>query len=198
MTYQWHVFLASLEPVQGAEQAGRRPVLVVSRERINQLLPVINVVPLTSRKSAARVIYPNEVLLPAGTAGLRVDSIALCYQIRTLDKNRLEQDMGELTDAALRRAIHDAMRFQLDMQVTWREYGALDTGTDKEVIESARYALRHGMPGGGYIFSTSNCIYTGMRLERYELMLDVWRQEGNYQAQLLDFSGGVIIMIISG
>jgi len=60
--------------------------------------------------------------------------------------------------------------------------GALDTGTDKEVIESARYALRHGMPGGGYIFSTSNCVYTGMRLERYELMLDAWGREGNYQA----------------
>lgn len=59
--------------------------------------------------------------------------------------------------------------------------GMLDTGTDEEVIESARYALQHGMPGGGYIFSTSNCIYTGMRLSRYELMLDVWRKEGNYQ-----------------
>jgi uroporphyrinogen decarboxylase len=59
---------------------------------------------------------------------------------------------------------------------------ALDTGTDEEVIESAGYALRHGMPGGGYIFSTSNCIYPGMRLDRYELMLEVWRREGNYQA----------------
>jgi uroporphyrinogen decarboxylase len=58
--------------------------------------------------------------------------------------------------------------------------GLLDTGTDQQVIESARYALRHGMPGGGYIFSTSNCIYTGMHLSRYELMLDVWRREGNY------------------
>jgi len=58
--------------------------------------------------------------------------------------------------------------------------GLLDTGSDEEVVESARYALRHGMPGGGYIFSTSNCIYTGMRLARYELMLDVWRREGNY------------------
>ena len=56
--------------------------------------------------------------------------------------------------------------------------GLLDTGTDEEVAESARYTLRHGMPGGGYIFSTSNCIYTGMRLARYELMLDVWRKEG--------------------
>ena len=58
--------------------------------------------------------------------------------------------------------------------------GLLDTGSDEEVVESARYALRHGMPGGGYIFSTSNCIYTGMRLARYELMLDVWRRKGNY------------------
>ena len=58
--------------------------------------------------------------------------------------------------------------------------GLLDTGTDGECVESARYALRNGMPGGGYIFTTSNCIYTGMRLSRYELILDVWRQEGNY------------------
>jgi len=56
----------------------------------------------------------------------------------------------------------------------------MDTGTDEQVVESVRYALRHGMPGGGYIFSTSNCIYTGMDPARYELILDVWRQEGNY------------------
>jgi len=58
--------------------------------------------------------------------------------------------------------------------------GLLDTGTEEECVESACYALRHGMPGGGYIFSTSNCVYTGMRLSRYELILDVWRKEGNY------------------
>jgi uroporphyrinogen decarboxylase len=58
--------------------------------------------------------------------------------------------------------------------------GLLDTGTDQDCIESIRYALTHGMPGGGYIFSTSNCIYTGMRLARYELMLDIWRKEGRY------------------
>ncbi len=56
----------------------------------------------------------------------------------------------------------------------------LQTGTDEQVMESARYALKNGMLGGGYIFSTSNCIYTGMPLERYELMLDVWKKEGSY------------------
>ena len=60
--------------------------------------------------------------------------------------------------------------------------GLLDTGTDEQVAESARYALQAGMPGGGYIFSTSNCVYTGMDLRRYELILDVWRKEGNYPA----------------
>jgi uroporphyrinogen decarboxylase len=58
--------------------------------------------------------------------------------------------------------------------------GLLDSGTDEEVIENVEYSLKGGMPGGGYIFSTSNCIYTGMRLARYELMLDVWRRMGNY------------------
>jgi len=58
--------------------------------------------------------------------------------------------------------------------------GLLQTGADEEVIASARYALRHGMPGGGYIFSTSNCVYPGMPLERYALMMDIWRREGMY------------------
>ncbi|MCK4276039.1 MAG: hypothetical protein KAX78_05965, partial [Phycisphaerae bacterium] len=60
--------------------------------------------------------------------------------------------------------------------------GLLQTGTDEEVIASARYALQNGMPDGGYVFSTSNCIYTGLSLERYELILDVWRKEGYYPA----------------
>jgi len=58
--------------------------------------------------------------------------------------------------------------------------GLLDTGTDEECAASVRYALKNGMPGGGFIFSTSNCVYTGMRLERYEAMLEIWRREGAY------------------
>lgn len=56
----------------------------------------------------------------------------------------------------------------------------LQTGTDAQVEADVRRALREGMPGGGYIFGTSNCIYTGMNLDRYEMMLDIWRREGNY------------------
>ena len=115
MKYQWHIFLASLEPVCGSEQSGHRPVLVVSREQLNQMLPVVNIVPLTSRKSMARVIYPNEVLIPKASGNLSLESIALCYQIRTLDKRRLEKEIGEICDVALMHEIHEAIRFQLDL-----------------------------------------------------------------------------------
>lgn len=57
--------------------------------------------------------------------------------------------------------------------------GLLDTGTDEQVVADVRRALAQGAPGGGYVFGTSNCIYTGMPLPRYELMLSVWRQERN-------------------
>lgn len=60
---------------------------------------------------------------------------------------------------------------------------ALQTGTDEEVEASVQYALEEGMPGGGYIFATSNCIYTGMPLERYELMQKIWKRDGVYEPQ---------------
>lgn len=56
----------------------------------------------------------------------------------------------------------------------------LQTGTQEEAESDVRRSLRHGMPGGGYVFGTSNCIYTGMSLARYERMLQIWREEGNY------------------
>lgn len=59
--------------------------------------------------------------------------------------------------------------------------GKMQTGTDEESVESACYALKNGKKAAGYIFCTSNCIYTGMPLSRYELILDVWREERYYQ-----------------
>jgi len=50
MDYRWHIFLASLDPIIGSEQGKTRPVLVISEEEINQILPVVNVLPVTSRK----------------------------------------------------------------------------------------------------------------------------------------------------
>lgn len=58
--------------------------------------------------------------------------------------------------------------------------GLLQTGTDDEVLESCENAMRYGKPGGGFIFSTSNCAFKGMPLERYELMNDYWRKNRYY------------------
>ena len=76
---RWSVWLANLDPVVGSEQGKTRPVLVISEDQINAILPVVNVLPITSRK-ANRKIYPNEALLPVSTAGLTAESIVLCYQ----------------------------------------------------------------------------------------------------------------------
>ena len=62
--------------------------------------------------------------------------------------------------------------------------GLLQTGTEEEAAADVRRCLREGMTGGyGFIFSTSNCAYTGLPLERYELMQKIWREEGIYPAE---------------
>jgi uroporphyrinogen decarboxylase len=57
---------------------------------------------------------------------------------------------------------------------------SLQTGPPERIEESARYALTHGMPGGGYIFSSCNSIFDGIPLEHYNLMLEVREQNGYY------------------
>lgn len=60
--------------------------------------------------------------------------------------------------------------------------GLLQTGTDEECEKDIMRSLNEGMAAGkGYIFSTSNCVYTGMPLERYEKMVELWRKYGVYQ-----------------
>jgi Uroporphyrinogen-III decarboxylase len=56
----------------------------------------------------------------------------------------------------------------------------LQTGTDEEAAADVRRSLRDGMDGGGYIFCTSNCVYTGLDLARYEMMMDIREKEGVY------------------
>jgi uroporphyrinogen decarboxylase len=58
----------------------------------------------------------------------------------------------------------------------------LQTGTEEEAAADVRRSLREGMAdGSGYIFSTSNCVYTGLDLSRYEMMINIWKQEGIYK-----------------
>ena len=60
--------------------------------------------------------------------------------------------------------------------------GLLQTGSDEACRADVLRSLREGMANGrGYVFSTSNCAYTGMPLARYEMLNDLWRKYGNYE-----------------
>ncbi len=96
--------MANLDPVIGSEQGHIRPVLVISEETVNKVLPVLNVLPITSRKPM-RTVYPNEVLLPEGANGLEMESIVLCHQIRTQDKQRLVRRLGIIKSPKIRAAV---------------------------------------------------------------------------------------------
>jgi mRNA interferase MazF len=98
--------------VIGSEQGKTRPVLVISEDQINRVMPVVNVLPITSRK-LGRKIYPNEVMIPKGVGGLSKESIVLCYQIRTLDKRRLIKTLGTINSVELQENIFEALFFQL-------------------------------------------------------------------------------------
>jgi mRNA interferase MazF len=79
MMYKWNIFFADFNPVIGSEQKGARPVLIISDEDYNMLMPVVTILPITSLKSGRR-IYPNEVLINAKQkkeTGLAEDSIVL-------------------------------------------------------------------------------------------------------------------------
>jgi len=76
VVYQWNIFWANLDPGKGSEQAGKRPVLVISTEEANEVLPVVTIMAITLLKEG-RKIYPTEVLIRAEDTGLSKDSIAL-------------------------------------------------------------------------------------------------------------------------
>lgn len=94
------VFDARLDPAEGSEQAGTRPVIVVSRDAINASSAVVIVVPCTTYRPGRR-IYPSQVLLHAPDGGLDADSVALGEQVRAIAKGRLLRQRGHLSDAAL-------------------------------------------------------------------------------------------------
>jgi mRNA interferase MazF len=109
---QWSVVEAQLDPVVGSEQSGARPVLVVSNDEFNQVIPHATVLPLTSTQ---RRLYPSEIRLPGGVAGQLRDSIVLAHQIRTISQQRLGRLFGSLEDVALRSQVQQAIKEHLSL-----------------------------------------------------------------------------------
>jgi mRNA interferase MazF len=81
------IHLVNLDPVQGREQKGTRPVLVVSADAINRQPLVVTVVAGTDATHIPRD-YPTNIRVSARESGLPKDTVFLCFQLRALDPTR--------------------------------------------------------------------------------------------------------------
>lgn len=93
------IFTGRLDPVEGSEEAGARPVIIVSRNIINERSTCVIAVPVTTYRGKA--LAPSHVRLPAGAGGLTVDSVALAEQVRLLSKARLGRQWGSLNPSEI-------------------------------------------------------------------------------------------------
>jgi mRNA interferase MazF len=93
------VYSTCLDPTEGSEQSGTRPVIIVSRNAINDNSPVVLVVPCTTDRGQRA--YPSQIRIRAGEGGLLRNSIAMAEQVRAIDKRRLGQPWGALSDQTL-------------------------------------------------------------------------------------------------
>jgi len=97
------IYRVNLEPTKGSEQQGvARPCLILSITPLNAKLRQVGIVPLST---SAKVLPPVVVGVPS--AGQ--DSVALCHQLRTIDKMRIGKFQGELSAADM-AAVESAVR----------------------------------------------------------------------------------------
>ena len=92
------VYRINLDLTVGSEQSGQRPALVISPDIVNRQLNTVVIAAITSQiRDRPSVVAP---LLPAGQP-LALESAVLTFQIRTVDKQRLQEYLGQLTDAQM-------------------------------------------------------------------------------------------------
>jgi mRNA interferase MazF len=90
------VFLADLNPIRGSEQAGIRPVLIFQHNRVNKASRTVITIPFTTNLN--RAVLPTCAQVAQEEGGLTQESVALCHQLRVLDKTRLTRKLGTVSD----------------------------------------------------------------------------------------------------
>jgi len=112
--HRGEIHFVDLNPVKGREQAGLRPVLVLSIDKINQRPLVITVVVGTKGENVSRD-YPTNVRVSPQESGLPIETVFLCFQIRSLDPNRFPgQPAGKVTGEVLAK-IETTVRYCLGL-----------------------------------------------------------------------------------
>ncbi|NLM45191.1 MAG: type II toxin-antitoxin system PemK/MazF family toxin [Firmicutes bacterium] len=107
-----HIFFADLSPVVGSEQGGVRPVLVIQNDVGNKYSPTVIIAAITSQIEKAKL--PTHVEVDAKEYGLEKDSVILLEQIRTIDKQRLQDKVTELDERAMQR-VNQAIKISLGL-----------------------------------------------------------------------------------
>jgi len=108
------IWLADLDPARGSEQAGKRPVLVMQTNAINRFTTTVLAIPFTT--NLRRAALPSCIQVAAGEGGLSNESVALCHQLRVLDKTRLTKKLGEVSDATLEK-VETCVLFTLGIKI---------------------------------------------------------------------------------
>jgi mRNA-degrading endonuclease toxin of MazEF toxin-antitoxin module len=109
------VFWADLAPRSGAEQQGRRPVIILSSDGFNRTSSwrSVIVVPVSTSSAQSRR-GPTAVALSANATGLSRPSVAVCHQVTTLDRAKLLERLGTLPHASL-LAVEGGLKAALDL-----------------------------------------------------------------------------------
>ncbi len=90
------IYYADLSPVVGSEQGGVRPVLIVQNDVGNKYSPTVIAAAITSQHDKSRM--PTHINVNGDSCGLSKDSVVLLEQVRTIDKQRLKERMGNLSN----------------------------------------------------------------------------------------------------
>jgi mRNA interferase MazF len=99
MPARGEVWFANLDPTRGTEQAGTRPVILFQADAVNEFTSTVLCIPLTT--NLRRAALPTCFLIRRTEGGLADDSVALCHQMRALDKTRLVRRLGQLSPETL-------------------------------------------------------------------------------------------------
>lgn len=95
------IYYADLSPVVGSEQGGVRPVLIVQNDVGNKYSPTVIAAAITSQQDKSRL--PTHISVNGNACGLSKDSVVLLEQVRTLDKQRLKERMGNLSQGDMNK-----------------------------------------------------------------------------------------------
>ena len=109
------MFYADLSPVVGSEQGGIRPVLIIQNDTGNKYSPTVIAAAITSQTGKNRL--PTHIEIGSRENGLKSDSVVLAEQIRTIDKSRLKEKIGHITDAEIMNKVNNAIGISFGLEI---------------------------------------------------------------------------------